>query len=60
MVVNVGFMEPSAFLIGVVFLWNFGLVVSNVTGIMIRPSYAMHINYVVSCTHLYAVALYFQ
>ena len=27
MLVNVGFMEPSAFLIGVVFLWNFGLVV---------------------------------
>ena len=27
MLVNVGFMEPTAFLIGVVFLWRFGLVV---------------------------------
>ena len=27
MLVNVGFMEPSAFLIEVVFLWRFGLVV---------------------------------
>ncbi len=32
----------------------------SVTGITICPSYAMHINFVVSCTHLYAVALYFQ
>ena len=27
MLVNVGFMEPTAFLIGVVFLWRFGLAV---------------------------------
>jgi serine/threonine-protein phosphatase PGAM5 len=31
-----------------------------VTGITIRPSYAMHINFVRSCTDLYDVALYFQ